>query len=78
MQYGIISSGIDPFARAGSGAAPAGTLCGPIAEASFEGAEVLYYNTHADVLTALSANKISAWIADEPIIRFMSIDRPDL
>ncbi len=55
-----------------------GTINGPLAEARFPDAQVNYFNSQTDALTALKTGKVDAWVADEPIIRFMKADNPEL
>ena len=55
-----------------------GTINGPLAEARFPDAQVNYFNSQTDVLTALKTGKVDAWVADEPIVRFMKADNPEL
>ncbi len=55
-----------------------GTISGQLVETRLPSAQVNYYTTQADSLTALKAEKIDAWCTDEPIIRFMRIENPEL
>ena len=55
-----------------------GTICGPLVEAAITNAQVSYFNSQTDLLAALKARKIDAWCHDEPVIRFLSIDNPEL
>ncbi len=55
-----------------------GSINGPLAEANFPEAEVNYFNSQTDSLTALKIGKADAWVADEPTMRFLMIDNPGL
>lgn len=55
-----------------------GTICGPLVEAAVANALVSYFNSQTDLLAALKARKIDAWCHDEPNIRFLSIDNPEV
>ena len=55
-----------------------GTICGPLVEAAVANAQVSYFNSQTDLLAALKARKIDAWCHDEPVIRFLSIDNPEV
>ena len=55
-----------------------GTISGPMVEARLPGAQVNYFNSQTDALTALKAGKVDAWSTDEAIIRFMRIENPQL
>ena len=55
-----------------------GTISGQLAEARLPNAEVIYYNTQTDSLTALETGKIDAWTTDQPVLRFMRIEHPEL
>ena len=55
-----------------------GTISGQLVEKRLPRAQVNYYTTQTDSLAALKAGKIDAWSTDEPIIRFMKIENPEL
>ncbi len=55
-----------------------GTICGPVAEESIPDVRISYFNTAADILAALRAGKIDAWCEEDSIIRFLSIENPEL
>ena len=55
-----------------------GTICGPLVEAAVADAQVSYFNSQTDLLAALKSRKIDAWCHDEPVIRFLSIDNPEI
>ena len=59
-------------------AAQTGTVCGEVALSVLPDLQVDYFNTQTDCLTALQAGKVVAWCSDEPVIRFLMIDNPDL
>ncbi|MBR5110075.1 MAG: transporter substrate-binding domain-containing protein [Clostridia bacterium] len=55
-----------------------GTICGALAETRLPDAKVYYFNTVTDVLAALSAGKLDAGCMDEPTLRFLKIENPQL
>ena len=55
-----------------------GTISGRLVETRLPNAQVNYFNTQTDSLAALKTGKIDAWCTDEPIIRFMKIECPEL
>ena len=55
-----------------------GTISGEVALSVIPDLEVNYFNTQTDCLAALRAGKVDAWASDEPMIRFLMIDNPDL
>ena len=55
-----------------------GTISGQLAEKYYPNAQVNYFETATDSLTALKAGKVDAWITDEPVIRFIQIENPEL
>ena len=55
-----------------------GTISGRLVEERLPNAKVNYYNAQTDSLAALRAGKIDAWTTDEPILRFMQIEYPQL
>ncbi|MBQ9264995.1 MAG: transporter substrate-binding domain-containing protein [Clostridia bacterium] len=55
-----------------------GTISGRLVETRLPNAQVNYFNTQADSLAALKTGKIDAWCTDEPIVRFMKIENPEL
>ncbi len=55
-----------------------GTISGEVASALIPGITLSYFNTQTDILSALRAGKIYAWCTDEPILRYVSIENPDL
>ncbi|MBO5560704.1 MAG: ABC transporter permease subunit [Firmicutes bacterium] len=40
--------------------------------------EICYFNGYPDIVTALSGNAIDAFATDEPVIRYMEIENPEL
>lgn len=55
-----------------------GTIFGPLIESKLPDAEVYYFNSIADVMTALDTGKVDAGCMDEPALRFLKIDYPQL
>ncbi len=55
-----------------------GTLSGQYAEERYPNAQVQYFETQTDSLAALKAGKVDVWASDEPIVRFMQIENPEL
>ena len=55
-----------------------GTICGALVESRLPNARVYYYNTVTDVLAALNAGKLDAGCMDEPMIRFLKIENPQI
>ena len=55
-----------------------GTVSGDVAERVLQDISVQFFNSQTDVLTALRSKKIDAWCTDEPILRFVAIEAPDL
>ncbi len=51
-----------------------GTICGELVENAIPGAEVQYFNTQMDAMTALLTGKVDAWCTDEPVIRYMMLE----
>ena len=80
-----VSDGIDmdiaPAYAAYNGkrvAVQTGTISGEVALSVIPDLEVNYFNTQTDCLAALRAGKVDAWCSDEPMVRFLMIDNPDL
>ena len=59
-------------------AAVTGLIQGPLAEEMIPSATVTYYNTHADMLTAMRQGKEDAMVDPDIIIRYMMIENEDL
>ncbi|MBQ8137124.1 MAG: transporter substrate-binding domain-containing protein [Clostridia bacterium] len=57
---------------------PTGSSFELMVEESLPDAELFYYNNQSDLLMALSTNKIDAFPADEPVIRYMMNYRSDI
>ena len=55
-----------------------GTICGALVESRLPNAQVYYYNTVTDVLAALNAGKLDAGCMDEPMLRFLKIENPQI
>ena len=55
-----------------------GTISGRLAEKRYPNAQVNYFETATDALTALKTGKVDAWVTDEPVIRFAQIENPEL
>ena len=55
-----------------------GTISGRLAEKRLPDVQVHYFNAQTDCLASLQAGKIDAWGTDEPILRFMQIEYPQL
>ena len=55
-----------------------GTISGRLAEKRLPDAQVNYFNAQTDCLAALQAGKTDAWSTDEPILRYMQIEYPQL
>ncbi|MBR4539357.1 MAG: transporter substrate-binding domain-containing protein [Clostridia bacterium] len=55
-----------------------GTICGALAEARLPDAQIYYFNTVTDVLAAMNAGKLEAGCMDEPTLRFLKIENPQL
>ncbi len=55
-----------------------GTICGALVESRLPNAKVYYYNTVTDVLAALNAGKLDAGCMDEPMLRFLKIENPQI
>ena len=55
-----------------------GTICGALAESRLPGAQVCYFNTVTDVLAALNTRKVDAGCMDEPTLRYLKIENPQL
>ncbi len=51
-----------------------GTVFDEMAKEYFPDSEISYYNTNTDLLTALKAGIIDAFIGDEPIVKYMMIE----
>ena len=59
-------------------AVQSGTVSGAQAEAVIPDIELAYFNTQTDAIAALRARKVDAFCSDEPILRFMMIENPDV
>ena len=59
-------------------AAVTGVIQGPLAEKAIPTATVSYYNSHADMLTAMRQGKEDALVDPDIIIRYMMIENEDL
>ena len=57
---------------------PSGTSFDLIVSKRLPKARLFYYNNQTDLLAALSANKIDAFPSDEPVIRYIMKQRPDI
>ncbi|MBQ6962002.1 MAG: transporter substrate-binding domain-containing protein, partial [Clostridia bacterium] len=68
---------IDDLANARIGV-QTGTICGALVESRLPNAQVYYYNTVTDVLAALNAGKLDAGCMDEPMLRFLKIENPQI
>lgn len=55
-----------------------GTIFDTMAKDTFKNPELFFFNTNADMIEALNANKIDAFIADEPVFRIMKMQNKDL
>ena len=55
-----------------------GTTCGPDTEKHFPNAKIEYYNTIADTLAVMRAEKADATVIDKGTIRFLQIDNKDI
>lgn len=55
-----------------------GTISGRLAEKRLPDVQVHYFNAQTDCLASLQAGKTDAWGTDEPILRFMQIEYPQL
>ena len=55
-----------------------GTISGRLAEKRLPDAQVNYFNAQTDCRAALQAGKTDAWSTDEPILRYMQIEYPQL
>ncbi len=51
-----------------------GTVFDEMAKEYFPDSEISYYNTNTDLLTALKAGIIDAFIGDEPLVKYMMIE----
>ena len=54
------------------------TICGALVESRLPDAQIYYYNTVTDVLAAMNAGKLDAGCMDEPTLRFLKIENPQL
>ena len=55
-----------------------GSINGPLAEARFPEADVHYYNSQTDMLTAIRTGKADALIAEKATMRVLKLDNPEL
>ena len=55
-----------------------GTTCGPDTEKHFPNAKIEYFNTIADTLAVMRAEKADATVIDKGTIRFLQIDNKDI
>lgn len=55
-----------------------GTMNGMYAQKSFPDSAIFYYNSQTDAMTALKSGKVDLWVSDEPVIRYMKIDNPEI
>ena len=55
-----------------------GTLLEGIAADNFPDSEYLYYNSYPDMNTALLAGKIDAYLGDEPNVRMVHAEQPEI
>ena len=55
-----------------------GTISGEAAQSVLPDIEVGYYNTQADCMAALRAQKVDFWATDEPVARYMLTGNDDL
>lgn len=55
-----------------------GTLMEDIASENFPNSEYLYFNSYPDLSTALLAGKIDAFLSDEPNIKMIHYEQPEL
>ena len=55
-----------------------GTISGQTIAKRYPNAEVNYFESQTDSLAALKAGKVDLWSSDEPVVRFMQIENPEL
>ncbi|MBQ8964202.1 MAG: transporter substrate-binding domain-containing protein [Clostridia bacterium] len=55
-----------------------GTICGALVESQLPEAQVYYFNTVTDVMAALETGKVDGGCMDEPTLRFLKIENPQL
>ncbi|MCR5321741.1 MAG: transporter substrate-binding domain-containing protein [Lachnospiraceae bacterium] len=44
----------------------------------FPDAQYLYYNSYSDIGEALKSGKIDGFVGDEPALRIMSVEQPEI
>ena len=57
---------------------PSGTSFDLIVKDRLPGAELFYFNNQTDLLAALASDKIDAFPSDEPVIRYIMAQHPDI
>ena len=55
-----------------------GSIQAAMVEERFPDAEIFYFNNQADMLNAMRADKIDAFAVDDPVVRYMMKENPDL
>ncbi|MBR1443239.1 MAG: ABC transporter permease subunit [Firmicutes bacterium] len=55
-----------------------GMIFDKMAEEKIPGSQLNYYNNYSDAVTALMSNSIDAFAADEPVVKYMMIENPDV